>query len=703
MPINNALTPQGQNALGAAFGYYPQLRRNRRNQDPQAALDMPVQFLRGRLASTLGMPSDVLNTFQSPLPMEVYGDVDYSAAQQVPYGTQDLLQQLPLAPTGPAQQAAANLGSVVPLTPMEALQAARLARQAALAGGQAVASTGRALAPVAGDMLTNYMVKRNMILPLDVYHGTPHTLPPTARNPLGEFDASKIGTGEGAQAYGHGIYTAEAKDVAQNYRNVLAGKDGSALGHAAHIVNVYGGDYEKALKHLKSIQPALNETTFTGESHELIRDAIKAIENGAYKLADKGNLYKVDLPDEMIAKMLDYDKPLSKQDPAVRKMITESFPGGYINGVYIDPVKSQLTGKALLDQLSMIANKRNEPGFRSAETALRQAGIPGIKYLDATSRDAGKGTRNFVTFPGEEKNMTILERNGQGLTPALLPQQLALELAQQRAALPVSKGGLGLPADNTAQQRAAAMRFQERGFHETSGKNIEDGLLKFDVKRAGAAVSDEQTPYAMFIKPHGENIGVARENPVQMPLMVKSNLTDENIISSFADREELQQYLNQFPDIRSATKAVSDLDKKMANYMDEVMRKVDVLDGQGKTEEATKLLNSINSNSNLMRAFDAKTNELAAISKQKITDLFKSKNIGTVHLSNDAGNFGRKTITEMVLNPAENVRSRFAAFDPFRRTAATAALMGVAAPDLLAAQSGRGSDNEMRKFMRQGR
>ena len=120
MPINNALTPQGQNALGAAFGYYPQLRRNRSNQDPQAALDMPVQFLRGRLASTLGMPSDVLNTFQSPLPMEVYGDVDYSAAQQVPYGTQDLLQQLPLAPTGPAQQAAANLGSVVPLTPMEA-------------------------------------------------------------------------------------------------------------------------------------------------------------------------------------------------------------------------------------------------------------------------------------------------------------------------------------------------------------------------------------------------------------------------------------------------------------------------------------------------------------------------------------------------------------------------------------------------------
>jgi len=619
--------------------------------------------------------------------MEVYGDVDYSAPQQVPYGTQDLLQQLPLAPTGPAQQAASNLGSVVPMTPMEALQAARLARQAALAGGQAVASTGRALAPVAGDMLTNYMVKRNMILPLDVYHGTPHTLPPTAGNPLGEFDASKIGTGAGAQAYGHGIYTAEAPAVAKEYQ----------LAEATYKT-LHGGltnKQEFVADMLSQGRPEMSildlyAQKYGGSFDDAMKDLIDVKE--IYKKS--GNLYKVDLPDEMIAKMLDWDKPLSQQ-PNILEILGKNYRSDYLNMFKDKPGKDfykAISGNSGIEDLRI-----------SGSSELTKLGIPGIKYLEATSQGAGKGTRNFVTFPGEEKKMTILERNGQGLTPALLPQQLALELAQQRAALPVSKGGLGLPADNTAQQRAEAMKFQERGFHETSGKNIEDGLLNFDVKRAGAAVSDEQTPYAMFIKPHGENIGVARENPAQMPLMVKSNLTNENILVNFENREELQQYLNQFPDIKNATKAVSDLDKKMANYMDEVMRKVDVLDGQGKTEEATKLLNSIDSNSNLMRAFDAKTNELAAISKQKITDLFKSRNIGTVSLSNDAGNFGRKTITEMVLNPAENVRSRFAAFDPFRRTAATAALMGVAAPDLLAAQSGRGSDNEMRKFMRQGR
>lgn len=264
------------------------------------------------------------------------------------------------------------------------------------------------------------------------------------------------------------------------------------------------------------------------------------------------------------------------------------------------------------------------------------------------------------------------------------PQEEALKLAQQRAALPVEKGGLGLPANNTAADRAAAMKYNREMFHETEGKNIEGGLLNFDVKRVGAAASDEQTPYAMFLKPHGERIGIAKEQPSQMPVLVKSDLTDENILRTFGNREELQSYLNQFPEIKEATQAVRDLDRQMANYIDDINKKADVLYAEGKTAEADKLLDSTNFNSNLMKEFDARTNELAALSKQKITDLFKSQGVGTIGLTNDAGAFGRKTLTEMVLDPSENVRSRFAAFDPFRRNAAIAAAMGVAAPNLLA-------------------
>ena len=48
------------------------------------------------------------------------------------------------------------------------------------------------------------------------YHGSPHA--------FDQFDLSKIGTGEGAQAYGHGMYLADSEGVARSYRDQLAPK-----------------------------------------------------------------------------------------------------------------------------------------------------------------------------------------------------------------------------------------------------------------------------------------------------------------------------------------------------------------------------------------------------------------------------------------------------------------------------------------------
>jgi len=400
------------------------------------------EFLRSQMRATprnqlLGLLSDVIAKGYSPeRTQQMQGLSKFLGAQEVSQTLDRLSYGEPLT-TG-----AGGIGGTTRVRPealdaaMAAMNLAPLVGPTARVAGKAAAAGAKALGPTAAEMGESYMGRMGMMPQLDVYHGTPHTLPPTARNPLGEFDASKIGTGEGAQAYGQGIYTAENKAVADEYAGKLSKKfvgiDGFNAGEAEKAI------FDRLSARANSTQYGSEKSAIWDDLQSIIRhgsDAEKAaaknIENnagflgGKLSITDQGSLYKVDLPDEMIAKMLDYDKPLSKQDPAVRKMITESFPGGYINGVYIDPIKSQLTGKALLDQLSMIANKRNEPGFRSAEAALRQAGIPGIKYLDATSRDAGKGTRNFVTFPGEEKKMTILERNGQGLTDEEKKRQLA--------------------------------------------------------------------------------------------------------------------------------------------------------------------------------------------------------------------------------------------------------------------------------------
>jgi len=49
--------------------------------------------------------------------------------------------------------------------------------------------------------------------PIRAYHGSPHS--------FDRFSLDKIGTGEGAQAYGHGLYFAGNEDVARQYRNNL--------------------------------------------------------------------------------------------------------------------------------------------------------------------------------------------------------------------------------------------------------------------------------------------------------------------------------------------------------------------------------------------------------------------------------------------------------------------------------------------------
>lgn len=68
----------------------------------------------------------------------------------------------------------------------------------------------------------------------------------------------------------------------------------------------------------------------------------------------------------------------------------------------------------------------------------------------------------------------------------------------------------------------------------------------------------------------------------------------------------------------------------------------------------------------------------------------------------DPGGGPAKLVDVGVVFSPDQIRSRFAAFDPLRKTAATAAAAGLAAPDLLAAQQQDAySQNELRKFMRQ--
>ena len=258
---------------------------------------------------------------------------------------------------------------------------------------------------------------------ITVYHGSPHK--------FAKFDSSKIGTGEGAQAYGHGLYLAESPEVAGSYKATLSGRGDAAGAAAKHIPSRKFTGEELAAIHRAAtgddpIELAARRLGYRAAS---LRDVDeRALSQTIADVRDQaqGSIYKVDLPDSAVARMLDWDKPLSQQAPEVRKAFeplvapirkVEAQASGSEWGDLAAPRNYDPTGRELLQLLS--TDKSMTPqnflagGVGPASSArAREMGIPGIRYLDGGSRGLGGGTSNFVVFPGEEGLLKILERNG---------------------------------------------------------------------------------------------------------------------------------------------------------------------------------------------------------------------------------------------------------------------------------------------------
>jgi hypothetical protein len=274
---------------------------------------------------------------------------------------------------------------------------------------------------VIGEMLGPMRGKPPVMQEIDVYHGSPHRFE--------EFDASKIGTGEGAQAYGHGIYLAESPDVAKTYK---AANDPIAR-KAEELLRSTDGDVDRAMRYAKKKVEDLEKNRdvkgfFSPVALEQNQGALNYLQQMKKgKPPQVGSMYTADLPDEMVDRMLDYDMPINQQNPYVLAALDRAG---------INTQSTALAG----------------PMAQGQEKHLTQFGIPGIKYMDEGSRGyvvdlfhkgkpyaehsgvkhqtlqsaqeriaeaeaqgfeprlGTRGTRNFVVFPGEEKKVKILKR-----------------------------------------------------------------------------------------------------------------------------------------------------------------------------------------------------------------------------------------------------------------------------------------------------
>jgi hypothetical protein len=363
---------------------------------------------RGALTAMAGLPGDINQLITDNLGTLVN-------AQGLPT-TQEIQDFLPAKPTTYEGKLAQKLGEFVPVNPTPIAK-----------GAVAIAKpVGKAMGEQAYRMTEDMLQKQGMMPSIVAYHGTPHNIE-------GAFDISKVGTGEGVQAYGHGMYYAEEPKVAKEYQKNLSGYKSNSKS----TLNRAGGDFDEAIqKTQNSIEHykthPFDEASKLRAERMLAFNEKKLQELMAMKAGipePTGNLYKVDIPDEYIPKMLNWDKPLSEQSKEVQnalKGIESKFPEipdfNLRNWMDTDPLASTWHNVLARDL-----------GLKQKEIAniLKENGIKGIKYADEVSRGnykaqttyKGKPYSDMLSFKTKKQlDDFIKEKEAEGFGVTTFPQ-----------------------------------------------------------------------------------------------------------------------------------------------------------------------------------------------------------------------------------------------------------------------------------------
>ena len=258
-------------------------------------------------------------------------------------------------------------------------------------------------------------------LAMTLFHGTPHKFK--------KFETAKIGTGEGAQAYGHGLYFAERPGVARSYRNKLT-EDVKITSPTGDKYDVKVGDEffinpEFDDKEMFRIVSDLQEN-FAAGGREFaqadIQTALDAVRMSDGNLTEAeiilgdlgrsesieilhsldikrgGHLCEVEIPDEITDQMLHWDLALSEQPEQLQKMVdagmltpNEEFSAIYGRQMFGTPKGTLIDANSPGRSVVLEANQSEE-----FSRALREAGIPGIRFLDQQSRIAGKPRKTMI-------------------------------------------------------------------------------------------------------------------------------------------------------------------------------------------------------------------------------------------------------------------------------------------------------------------
>lgn len=564
------------------------------------------------------------------------------------------------------------------------------------------------------------------LLSQNVWHGGPNTWKPEPGFPQGRPRLDKIGTGEGAQAYGWGWYSADVKAVGKGYQDDLTTRDVITARFPDGTV-MRGDEFDnldmEAFKFLEMGKADAGEfphnTVYYAkkryedspsslpETHPNYGNTIEKIErlgkaNSIGYEKDPGALYKLDLSDKDIAKYLDWDAPLSEQPAKLQELFKNTevlmgTPEGRQLASAINTIKNTgnktATGKDIYYALTSGLDKE------AASEALRRAGIPGLKYYDQMSRPGNvvNWQKAYdITPPERTVNGKWMVKNQDPTSkgkffdteaeaaayletmPKLPPQTRNYVTWDQdvldRVKILERDGETFLPMDEASRMgRADDMGFGEVKYHQTTPK-AEKKIMKggFDTSIVGARWSDAIMPDGVFLKSSADELpGLGGGKQSQMEIMTRAKNVKE-----FRDRSDLEVFLSKDDEWLLMKREQDGLKADSSSLFDAIT--------SGETTAKEVLVNLLGvdaaevkkmSNSDALSYFEYIVKDMSmktsADLRARATVIFKKDGVDAVRVAEDwGGPFGEhKTDTFIVLDESL-LRSPKAKFDPAKRGSA---------------------------------
>lgn len=248
------------------------------------------------------------------------------------------------------------------------------------------------------------------------YHGSPYT--------FDHFDLGAIGTGEGNQAHGWGLYFAQDRKIAENYKDILGANSGEVItGKTKYKINEDGDWYDEntgnIIDDITPLSMALTEVLETGNSNKAIehlqefikskegktaqtvisqvkraKEAIKLLKKNEFAGHEQKTAFEVEIPEDN--ELIDEFKNINEQPRKVQATIRKAWK----EIGYKPSALQYMSGREFYKQLASELG-----GEKAASEKLNSLGIKGITY------DGLVDGKCFVVF--DDKAIQIINRYNQ--------------------------------------------------------------------------------------------------------------------------------------------------------------------------------------------------------------------------------------------------------------------------------------------------